>query len=505
MQAWPSPPSSGALTDLLRPSMAQRGDVLVKRELEVVSSRPSIIDLPPLLPPRAPFLPGISDGGKRCSAEGCTSRAKHFGRCWRHGGSVECKAPGCPNRAKSRGYCWSHGGGTKCKTDNCEKIAISNGLCWAHGGGRFMLRLAETQLETVEVQAEHLSSTFSSPDYHRTYRELLCTKLSTNFREATEIVTHSELPKASAGHVVVKNKYLGVNATDINVTNGVFNENPPPFGTGLDAAGTVVEVGPDVTEVKMGDYVVYDKFGAYAEYVEVPIGSVHTLPELSPAALPLTVCGISASIAITECGELSTNETVFVTAAAGGAGQFVVQLAKMAGNHVIGTCSNDEKVEHLKKLGCDRVINYNKESIDAVLKKEYPKGIDIAFETIGGEMFKTVFDNMAIRGRIIVFGHISEYRGDTPRSSFTVSAMNEVMLMKAITVRGFLLRTYSEIIPKHMANLLKLIKEGKLQAGVDPTKFHGLEQVPDAIDHMYAHKNIGKIVIELPTEIRSLP
>ncbi|KAG7394595.1 Prostaglandin reductase 3 [Phytophthora boehmeriae] len=337
------------------------------------------------------------------------------------------------------------------------------------------------------------------------YRELLCTKLSTNFREATEIVTHPELPKASAGHVVVKNKFLGVNATDINVTNGVFNENPPPFGTGLDAAGTVVEVGPGVSEVKVGDHVVYDKFGAYAEYVEVPIGSVHKLPELSPAALPLTVCGISASIAITECGELSTNETVFVTAAAGGAGQFVVQLAKMAGNHVIGTCSNDEKVEYLKKLSCDRVINYNKESIDAVLKKEYPKGINIAFETIGGDMFKTVFDNMAIRGRIIVFGHISEYRGDTPRSPFTVSAMNEVLLMKAITVRGFLLRTYSDIIPTHMANLFKLIQEGKLQAGVDPTKFRGLEQVPDAIDHMYAHKNIGKIVIELPTEAAALP
>lgn len=152
----------------------------------------------------------------------------------------------------------------------------------------------------------------------------------------------------------------------------------------------------------------------------------------------------------------------------------------------------------MKKLGCDRVINYNNESIDAVLKKEYPKGIDIAFETIGGEMFKTVFDNMAIRGRINVFGHISEYRGDKPRSPFTVSAMNEVLLMKAITVRGFLLRTYAEIIPTHMANLFKLIKEGKLLAGVDPTEFHGLEQVPDAIDHMYARKNIGKIFVQLP-------
>ncbi|KAF4133601.1 Zinc-binding dehydrogenase [Phytophthora infestans] len=309
------------------------------------------------------------------------------------------------------------------------------------------------------------------------YRELLCTKLSTDFREATEIVTHPDLPQASAGHIVVKNKYLGVNAADINVTNGVFNESPPPFGTGLDAAGTVVDVGQGITEVNVGDNVVYDKFGAYAEYVEVPIDSVHKLPELSAAALPLTVCGISASIAIKDCWR---DRSVCSATRQDG------------GNHIIGTCSNDEK------LGCDRVINYNKEDINEVLQKEYPEGIDVAFETIGGEMFKTVFDNMAVRGRIIVFGHISEYRGDTPRSPFTVSAMNEVLLMKAITVRGFLLRTYSDIIPTHMANLFKLIKEVKLLAGVDPTEFLGLVQVADAIDHMYAHKNIGKIVVQLP-------
>jgi NADPH-dependent curcumin reductase CurA len=330
------------------------------------------------------------------------------------------------------------------------------------------------------------------------FREVVVHTLSTDFRAATKIVTHADLPTASPGHVVIKNRFLGVNATDINVTNGVFNDGPPPFGCGLDAAGEVVQVGEGVAKVKVGDAVVYDKFGAYAEYVEVPVASVIKTPELSPGALPLTVCGISASIAIEQCGEMTTGETIFVTAAAGGAGQFVVQLAKLAGNHVIGTTSSDEKAAYLKKLGCDRVINYNKENISQVLEKEYPKGIDIAFETIGGEMFKTVFDHMAIRGRIIVFGHISEYKGDKPRFPFLVSEMNEVLLMKAISVRGFLLRTYGDLISVHMDRLFRLIKEGKLIAGVDPAEFHGLEQIPDAIEHMYAHKNVGKIVIQIP-------
>jgi len=62
------------------------------------------------------------------------------------------------------------------------------------------------------------------------------------------------------------------------------------------------------------------------------------------------------------------------TAAAGGTGQFAVQLAKLAGNHVIGTCSSRDKVEFLKRLGCDRVINYKEEDVYSVLQKEYPKG-----------------------------------------------------------------------------------------------------------------------------------
>jgi len=72
---------------------------------------------------------------------------------------------------------------------------------------------------------------------------------------------------------------------------------------------------------------------------------------------------------------LLTGETVLVTAAAGGTGQFAVQLAKLAGCHVIGTCSSPSKVKLLKELGCDRVINYNEEKLGQVLKAEYPKGL----------------------------------------------------------------------------------------------------------------------------------
>ncbi|KAF1788410.1 Polyketide synthase, enoylreductase domain [Phytophthora cactorum] len=270
---------------------------------------------------------------------------------------------------------------------------------------------------------------------------------SKDFRAATKIVDIPEVPTPAAGNVVVKNHFLAY--------TGAL---PPPFGCGLEAAGIVHAIGEDVTNVKVGDAVAYQKFGAFAEYVEVHSANLIKTPELSPI------------------GEMKTNETVFVSAAAGGTGQYVVQLAKLAGNHVIGTCSSDEKVEHLKKLGCDRVINYTKEDVDA---------------TVGGDMFKAVTDNLAVHARVIVFGYISGYHGDKSAEPMLVNQLNPKLLVKSASVRGFLLHNHGKFIPSHIERLLKLMTEGKLNPGVDSTEFRGLESIPEAIDYMYERKNMG--------------
>ncbi len=114
--------------------------------------------------------------------------------------------------------------------------------------------------------------------------------------------------------------------------------------------------------------------GAFAEYQTLPASRVYRIPSLTPNALPLIVSGLTALLALEEVGAMRMGEVVLVTAAAGGTGQLAVQLAKLAGNTVIGTCSTPDKVQFLKSLGCDRVINYKQENIEKVLKKEYPQG-----------------------------------------------------------------------------------------------------------------------------------
>jgi prostaglandin reductase 3 len=127
----------------------------------------------------------------------------------------------------------------------------------------------------------------------------------------------------------------------------------------------------------------YSAFGEYQllnEKLCIPV------PYASPEILPVMVSGLTASIALEQCGNLKIGKTVLVTAglfflkiyflAAGATGQFAVQFAKLAGCHVIGTCSSESKVKFLKSLGVDRAINYKKENLKNVLKKEYPKGLE---------------------------------------------------------------------------------------------------------------------------------
>jgi prostaglandin reductase 3 len=223
------------------------------------------------------------------------------------------------------------------------------------------------------------------------------------------------------------------------------------------------------------------------------------VPAAVPAVLPITVCGLTASIALEKTGEMKSGETVLITAAAGATGQFAVQLAKLAGNHVIGTCSSDDKVEYLRSIGCDRPINYRKENLAEVLKKEYPRGVDIVFESVGGEMYETCVNALATHGRLIVIGAIAGYEDSSAWKQVNAKSrpVSTRLLGKSASVRGFFLNNFHQFQPAHTKKLSMLVERGVLNAGVDPTKFYGLEDVYTAIDHMYQRKNIGKVVVDL--------
>lgn len=340
----------------------------------------------------------------------------------------------------------------------------------------------------------------------KSFRKIVVTKLSNNFREATEIQTASFPSAIQDNQVVVKNRFCGVNASDVNVANGLGGYNngaPPPFDVGFEALGEVVAVGSNVKHLSVGQPVASMNLGTYSDYQIIQSKFALPLPDLNPAYLGLMASAMTAELALTECGPLKKGQKVLVTAAAGGTGQFAVQLAKLAGCHVVGTCSNDQKAAFLKSIGCDRPINYKKENLKAVLKTEYKDGIDVIYESIGGEIFDTCFNALALHGRLIVIGAISSYSYDAkPHASPVLPRLPLSLLMRSSSIHGFFLAHYRHKYRESLMRLMQMYGSGQLQVSMDngknaPEKFQGLDSIFKAVDYMYSGRNEGKIYVEL--------
>lgn len=335
-------------------------------------------------------------------------------------------------------------------------------------------------------------------------RKVIVTQLGANFSQVTKLV-EAPVPQPGPDEVLVKNKYVGINASDVNYSAGRYDPSArPPFDVGFEGLGLVAAVGGNSTKLQIGQPVAYLSMGAFTEYKLVPSKQVVPLPDADPKYLPFMLSGLTAALGLDKVGQIKKGDKVLITAAAGGTGQFAVQWCKIAGCEVIGTCSTDDKIQFLKSIGCDRPINYKKEDLNAVLKAEYPKGVDVVYESIGGSVFETCLNNLAIKGRLLVIGAISGYT--SKESGFkTTSLLPLRMLQLSGSLRGFFLFHYNRDYAEYMGKLVTLYKQGKIQSAVDMGektpggRFIGLERVQDAVEYMYSGKNIGKIVVELPS------
>ncbi|NWI11162.1 PTGR3 reductase, partial [Crypturellus soui] len=342
-------------------------------------------------------------------------------------------------------------------------------------------------------------------------RKLVVTKLSPNFREAVTLLRDSPVPIPGDGDLLVRNRFVGINASDINYSAGRYDPSAkPPFGAGLEGIGDVVALGLSASaEYSVGQAVAYVKPGAFAEYIVVPAKDAVPVPAVKPEFLTLMVSGTTAYISLKELGGLSEGKKVLVTAAAGGTGQFAVQLAKKAKCHVIGTCSSDEKGAFLKSIGCDHTINYKTENVESVLKKSYPKGVDVVYESVGGKMFDLAVNSLATKGRMIVIGFITGYQNPSGLQPVKAELLPAKLLMKSASIRGFFMNHYLSEYKMALKDLLKMCEKGELVCEVDlgdtspEGRFTGLESVFRAVDYMYMGKNIGKIVVELPHSVNS--
>ncbi len=328
-----------------------------------------------------------------------------------------------------------------------------------------------------------------------TFQALVATRLSPHFRDVAEIVT-ADVPDPGPGELLVRTRYAGVNATDVNIAAGRYSSAPVlPLALGAETVGVVEAVGDGVAGFAVGDAVGTMGLGGYREVQLVPAAQAVPLPEATPEMVALFVSGLTASIALSVTGEMTTGETVLVTAAAGGTGQVAVQLAHLAGNTVIGTCSTPEKMDLLREIGCDRPVNYREEALRDVLKEAAPRGLDLVYECVGGDLFDTAVRALAVRGRLVSIGYIGEYVEGL--ESVTGPRVYAHLLQKSASVRGFFLPHFARAYPEHLARLTALLAAGTLHIEVDPTEFVGLGRVADAVEHLHSGQSRGKVVVRM--------
>ncbi len=218
------------------------------------------------------------------------------------------------------------------------------------------------------------------------------------------------MPVPEAGEVRVKIEAAGVNFIDIYHRTGLYPL-PLPVTPGLEAAGIVDAVGPNVSQFKVGDRVAYSaQLGAYAEFAVVPEEKLVPVPagvELTTAAAVM-LQGMTAHYLTFSTYPLKTGETALIHAAAGGVGQLLVQLAKKAGATVIGTVSTAEKAQLARDAGADHIILYTQTDFETEAKRLTDgRGVDVVYDSVGQATFNKSLNVLHPRGYMVLFGQSS--------------------------------------------------------------------------------------------------
>ncbi len=181
-----------------------------------------------------------------------------------------------------------------------------------------------------------------------------------------------------------------------------------PHIVGYQAAGEVVEIGSEVTHLKLGQMVAtVDGFGSHAELRPVPARNCWPVPDgFDPRmASVIPVAFGTAHDCLFEFGRLKAGETVLVQAGASGVGLAAIQLAKRAGATVLATASSDERLERLKAYGLDHGINYTTQSVpESVMKLTDNKGVNLVVDSVGGPTLQGSIQSLAYRGRVSMVG-----------------------------------------------------------------------------------------------------
>ena len=308
-----------------------------------------------------------------------------------------------------------------------------------------------------------------------------------------EVLVLEDIPDQTPGpgEAVVKIEAAGLNYIDVYYRTGLY-KGQLPLTIGVEGAGVVTAVGPDVTEVKVGDTVAYTGVaGAYAQLAAVPAARLVKLPDGldGRAGAAAMLQGMTAHYLSHTTYPLKSGDWCLVHAAAGGVGLLLCQMAKMRGARVIGTVSTDAKAKLAREAGADEVILYTKQDFEAEVKRiTGGTGVHVVYDAVGKTTFDKSLNCLRMRGMLVLYGQSS---GPVP--PFDPAVLNQKgslfltrpSLFHHIATREDLLQRAGEV--------LGWIKAGRLKLRIDLTL--PLAQAAEAHRQLEGRQTTGKVLL----------
>ncbi len=297
-------------------------------------------------------------------------------------------------------------------------------------------------------------------------------------------------PRPAKGQVLIKVAGAGVNFADLMRRTGSYLGGDPPATLGLEAAGTIEEVGPEVKGFRVGDPVMARAAGGQAEYAVVDASNVFRCPPginlVHAGGMP--VIFLTAYHLLKTRSQVQPGDTVLIQAGASGVGTIAIQLAKLWGARVIATASTEDKLELTRSLGADITINYITHDFEEEIKAPTGgAGVQVILECVGGEVLEKSLRCLAQYGRLVIYGNASGRPAALPASDIFSANRGVLGLSLGRSPQGVLDHQ------KAMAEMLPLVQARKLRLVID--RILPMSEVAKAHVHLGNRGTKGKVIL----------
>ncbi len=301
-----------------------------------------------------------------------------------------------------------------------------------------------------------------------------------------------KLEDPKSNEVLIKNKAIGLNYIDTYHRSGLYPVELPS-NVGLEGAGIIEKIGPNVKNFKVDDKVAYASMpiGSYSTHRIFPTKKLVKVPEGIELENVVTLMtkGITTFYLLHKTYPVKSGETILFHAAAGGVGQILCQWAKSLGCTVIGTVGSDEKIEIAKANGCDHVINYSKENFAEKVKEiTNGDGVPVVYDGVGKKTFDGSIECLKIRGTMVSFGNAS---GPLDPCNVTKSLAPKGLYLTRPSIAHY--TTTREDLDEAANKVFEMFKSNKFNLKI--FKRYALSEVVKAHQDLETRKITGPAVI----------